>query len=120
MRFDGYRWDAARHVPRWYWKDHILNNVNAWGKYSFGEVPRNNAIELQSYVDIGMAVTDEMLYAAMYHNFGLGGNLAALDGGGYAAINGAKTALPSFPVHLPPYSRLRQEDNETVLHLGSN
>lgn len=31
MGFDGYRWDAAKHVPKWYWKDHIVNNVNAWG-----------------------------------------------------------------------------------------
>jgi alpha-amylase len=106
MGFDGYRWDAARHVPRWFWKDHIVNNVNAWGKYNFGEVPRNNASELQSYVDTGMAVTDEMLYTAMYNNFKLGGSLAALDGAGYATINGAK-ALVYVENHdkAPPSNR---------------
>jgi alpha-amylase len=107
MGFDGYRWDAARHVPRWYWKDHIVNNVNAWGKYNFGEVPRNNAGELQSYVDTGMAVTDEMLYTAMYDNFRFGGNMAALDGAGYAVINGAK-ALTYVENHdkSPPPNRM--------------
>lgn len=107
MGFDGYRWDAARHVPRWFWKDHIVNNVNAWGKYNFGEVPRNNANELQSYVDTGMAVTDEMLYTAILNNFTLGGNLAALDGAGFAAINGAN-ALTYIENHdkWPPTNRL--------------
>ena len=31
MGFDGYRWDAARHVPRWFWSDHIVPNVKRWG-----------------------------------------------------------------------------------------
>jgi alpha-amylase len=106
MGFDGYRWDAARHIPRWFWKDHIVNNANAWGKYNFGEVPRNNASELQSYVDTGMAITDEMLYTAIYDNFKLGGSLAAVDGAGYAIISGAK-ALVYVQNHdkAPPSNR---------------
>src|SRR4029077_2638922 len=80
MGFDGYRWDAAKHVPRWFWKDHIVNNVNAWGKYNFGEVVESNVDRLQLYVDTGMAVTDQSLYTVMADNFKLGGNLAALDG----------------------------------------
>jgi alpha-amylase len=107
MGFDGYRWDAAKHVPRWFWKDHIVNNVNAWGKYNFGEVVESNVDRLQLYVDTGMAVTDQSLYTDMADNFKLGGNLAALDGAGYAARNGAK-ALTFVENHDygPPANRL--------------
>lgn len=107
MGFDGYRWDAAKHVPKWFWKDHILNNVNAWGKYNFGEVVESDVDQLQGYVDTGMAVTDQSLYTAMADNFKFGGNLAALDGAGYAARNGEK-ALTFVENHDygPPPNRL--------------
>jgi alpha-amylase len=107
MGFDGYRWDAAKHVPRWFWKDHIVNNVDAWGKYNFGEVVESDIDKLQLYVDTGMAVTDQSLYTAMADNFKLGGNLAALDGAGYAARNGAK-AITFVENHDygPPVNRL--------------
>ena len=89
MGFDGYRWDAAKHVPKWFWKDHILNNVNAWGKYNFGEVVESDLDRLQGYVDTGMAVTDQSL---LYDN---GGQLKFGEswprwGAGYAARNGEK------------------------------
>jgi alpha-amylase len=90
LGFDGYRWDAAKHVPHWFWQSQIVNNVNTWGKFSYGEVYDSNLDMLQSYVDTGMAVTDYNLYDAIRNNFVLGGNLAALDGAGYAMRNGAK------------------------------
>jgi alpha-amylase len=90
MGFDGYRWDAARHVPKWYWRDHIVSNVNAWAKYSFGEIFDSNLEYLGEYAATGMAVTDYNLYFAMRDNFKFGGNLAALDGAGFAARNGPK------------------------------
>jgi alpha-amylase len=90
MGFDGYRWDAAKHVPKWYWRDHIVNNVNKWGKYNFGEVYDGNLDYLQEYVATGMAVTDYNLYFAMKESFRFAGNLAALDGAGFAARNGPK------------------------------
>ena len=68
-----------------------MNRVNSWGKYNFGKCRETIWAELQSYVDTGMAVTDEMLYTARSTTiFKLGGNLAALDGAGYAVINGTK------------------------------
>ncbi len=90
MGFDGYRWDAAKHVPLWFWRDHVLNNVNAWGKYSFGEVFNGNPDYLQGYVNTGMAVTDFSLYFAMKNAFTFGGDLTTLDGAGFAARNGAR------------------------------
>jgi alpha-amylase len=104
MGFDGYRWDAVKHVPQWFWKDHIVNNVNAWGKYNFGEVFDGNRDHLSQYVETGMAVTDYSLYFAIRDSFKFGGNLAALDGAGLAAINGAKalTFVENHDVPPPP------------------
>jgi alpha-amylase len=107
LGFDGYRWDAAKHVPQWYWKDHILQNVRSWGKYNFGEVYDGNRDYLLSYAGIGMAVTDYALYFAIRDNFRLGGNLAALDGAGVAAVDGlnAVTFVQNHDVG-PPVNRL--------------
>jgi alpha-amylase len=104
MGFDGYRWDAAKHVPRWFWKDHVVNNVNAWGKYNFGEVYDGSIDYLLQYVETGMAVTDYNLYFAMRDNFRFVGNLAALDGAGLAAVNGPKalTFVENHDVDPPP------------------
>ena len=110
MGFDGYRWDAAKHVPHWYWSEHVLNNVNRWGKYSFGEVYVSDLNVLQSYIATGMAVTDYALYFRMRDAFRLGGDLGSLDGAGVAAINGLK-ALTFAQNHDvgPPPNRLLAE-----------
>ena len=71
MGFDGYRWDGAKHVPKWYWREHIVNNTNAWGKYSFGEVVQSNIEILNQYVATGMSVSDYNLYDTMRNNFKL-------------------------------------------------
>jgi alpha-amylase len=107
MGFDGYRWDAAKHVPRWYWNDHVLPNVRRWGKYSFGEVYSGDLDYLSSYIATGMAVTDYPLYFAMRDNFRFGGNLAALDGAGIAGRDGpnALTFVENHDVG-PPANRL--------------
>jgi alpha-amylase len=107
LGFDGYRWDAAKHVPRWYWKDHILPNTRRWGKYSFGEVLSGDRDYLASYIATGMAVTDYPLYFAIRDNFGFGGNLAALDGAGIAGVDGpnALTFVQNHDVG-PPANRL--------------
>jgi len=89
MGFDGYRWDAAKHVPHWYWSDHILPNIKRWGKYSFGEVLSGDQGYLFSYVANGMAVTDYALYFVIRDSFRFGGNLAARDGAGIAGSDGA-------------------------------
>lgn len=90
MGFDGYRWDGAKHVPHWYWRDHVAPNTNAWGKFSFGEVYDANLDMLRSYADLGMAVTDYNLYHAMFQAFRFGGDLATLDGAGFAGQNGGR------------------------------
>jgi alpha-amylase len=108
MGFDGFRWDAAKHVPLWYWRDHVLANVRRWGKYSFGEVLNGDVGYLSSYVAAGMAVTDYALYFAMRDSFRFGGNLAALDGAGLAAADGpgALTFVENHDVGPPANRRL--------------
>jgi alpha-amylase len=107
MGFDGYRWDAAKHVPRWYWREHIVNNVRRWGKYNFGEVFDGDLGVLQSYIDTGMAVTDYALYFRMRDAFRFGGDLSTLDGAGVAAADGqnAVTFVQNHDVG-PPENRL--------------
>ncbi len=107
MGIDGYRWDAAKHIPRWYWKEHVLPNVKKWGKYSFGEVMSGDLGYLSPYIVTGMAVTDYALYFLMRDNFKLGGNLAALDGAGVAGVNGpnALTFVQNHDVD-PPVNKL--------------
>lgn len=107
MGFDGFRWDAAKHVPRWYWSDHVLAKVRRWGKYSFGEVLNGDLGYLSSYVATGMAVTDYALYFALRDSFRFGGNVAALDGAGLAAADGpsALTFVENHDVG-PPVNRL--------------
>jgi alpha-amylase len=107
MGFDGYRWDAAKHVPRWYWSEHVTPNIRRWGKYSFGEVYDGNLDYLVSYVGAGMAVTDYALYFTMRDSFRFGGNLAALDGAGVAGRDGlnALTFVENHDVG-PPTNRL--------------
>jgi alpha-amylase len=104
MGFDGYRWDAAKHVPRWYWSDHIVNNTRRWGKSSFGEVVSADRGYLGAYIATGMAVTDYPLYYAIRDNFKFGGNLAALDGAGVAASDGsnAVTFVQNHDTGPPP------------------
>jgi alpha-amylase len=107
LGFDGYRWDAAKHVPRWFWSDHIVNNVRQWGKYNFGEVYSGDVGYLRSYIATGMAVTDYALYFALRDNFRLGGDLAGLDGAGVAGVDGlnALTFVQNHDVG-PPVNRL--------------
>lgn len=107
MGFDGYRFDGAKHVPRWYWHDHVNSNVRAWGKFSFGEVYDANLDLLQAYADTGMSVTDYNLYFRMHEAFADGGDLAQLDGAGYALRSGSQavTFIENHDVP-PPTNRL--------------
>jgi alpha-amylase len=89
LGFDGYRLDAVKHVPQWYWRDHVVSNLRGWGKYVYGEVYDGDNDYLQSYADLGMAVTDYSLYFALRSAFSYGGDVSQLDGAGYAMRNGA-------------------------------
>jgi len=102
--FDGFRWDAAKHVPLWYWRDHVVGAVNSWGKFNYGEVYSANLEELATYASTGMAVTDYNLYDAINGAFRFGGDLGSLDGRGFAMVNpgAAVTFVENHDVGAPP------------------
>ena len=103
LGFDGFRWDAAKHVPGWYWKQNVLPWIASWGNYSYGEVFHGNVDTLAGYAGLGMAVTDYALYFAMRDAFRFGGNLASLDGAGLAMREGgqALTFVENHDVPAP-------------------
>ena len=108
--FDGYRWDAAKHVPRWYWRDHVLLNPIGRGAYNFGEVYSGDYDYLFSYISLGMAVTDYPLYFQIRDNFRAGGSFYRVNGAGIAVRDGLKalTFVENHDVGPPPYRRLAQ------------
>ena len=110
--FDGWRWDAAKHVPLWYWKDHILNSPIGRGRdgWNWGEVYTGNESDLARYTQIGMAVTDYPLYFRIRDNFWAGGNFHRVAGAGVAGWNGPKalTFVQNHDVGPPPYRRLAE------------
>ncbi len=103
MGFDGYRLDAAKHVPQWYWSQNITNNTAAWGKYTYGEVDDGSIDYLQGYVNSGMAVTDYALYYQLGNAFCYGCNLSSISGQGFAMANGsaAQTFVENRDVGAP-------------------
>jgi alpha-amylase len=68
---DGYRFDAVKNMPRWFFADH----ANQWaaqdfdGMFRVGEVFTDNVGVAQSYADTGMNVFDYPLYFAMEKAF---------------------------------------------------
>jgi alpha-amylase len=71
---DGYRYDAAKNMPRWFFADH----ANQWaaqdfdGMFRVGEVFTDSVGVAQSYADTGMAVFDYPLYFAIEKAFNHG------------------------------------------------
>ena len=100
--FDGFRWDGVKHIPLWYWREHVLGKVSSWGKFSVGEVYDANHDFLRNYADLGMSVTDYSLYFRMVDAFKFGGDLATLDGAGYAGSDQSKAATFVENHDVPP------------------
>ena len=107
MGFDGYRLDAAKHVPIWYWRDDVLPSLNGWGKFTYGEVFSSLPWVLDAYSSAGMAVTDYQLQFALRDAFHYQGDLRILDHAGYAADHGSQslTFVENHDVG-PPQNRM--------------
>jgi alpha-amylase len=84
MGFDGFRLDGVKHVPHWYWRDHVTSITSGWGKFTVGEVYDANIDLVRSYAELGMSVTDFNLYFTIAKAFKYDGDLGSLDGAGYA------------------------------------
>ncbi len=80
---DGIRWDAAKHVPEWFFSDYANQWADNLGLYTVGEVLQGGVDYCQGYADTGMSVTDYPLYYTMKEDvFHQDGDMTALDGAG--------------------------------------
>jgi len=83
MGVDAIRWDAVKHVPAWFFRDH----ANPWaaerGLFTLGEVLHGSVETCDEYLETGMTVMDYPLYFNMHEEvFHPDGDFRALDGAG--------------------------------------
>ena len=80
---DGLRWDAVKHMPRWFFHDHANPWARARELFTVGEVLHGSVSYCERYLETGMTVMDYPLYFVMREEaFGRDGDLRALDGAG--------------------------------------
>ena len=106
---DGIRWDAAKHVPEWFFQDHANKWADYHGMYRVGEVLHGSKSYCDGYAQTGMSVTDYPLYYTMKEDaFHENGDLRALDGGGYVDWNpiGSLTFVSNHDSDPPQYQKL--------------
>ncbi|QCC52345.1 alpha-amylase domain-containing protein [Halapricum salinum] len=96
---DGYRFDAAKNMPEWFFRQH----ANPWAENDFGGMFRvgevfTTSVELaQQYADTGMHVFDYPLYFAIEDAFNHG-DMRVLEGAGLIAQDSAR-AMPIVENH---------------------
>ena len=122
---DGIRWDAAKHVPEWFFSDYANQWADGHGMYKVGEVLHGSRDYCDGYANTGMSVTDYPLYYTMRDDaFHSNGDLRALDGAGYVDWNpwGAMTFVSNHDSDPPEYQKmayayiLTQEGYPRVYH----
>jgi alpha-amylase len=106
---DGIRFDAAKHMPEWFFEDHVTQWADDRGLYKLGEVLNGSLSYCQSYANTGMSVTDYPLYYTMkedvFHGYG---DMNALDGAGLVnqSAHQALTFVSNHDSRPPEYERL--------------
>lgn len=76
---DGLRWDAVKHMPRWFFRDHATAWADERGLFTVGEVLHGSVSYCERYLETGMAVLDYPLYFVMHERaFGPQGDLRTL------------------------------------------
>lgn len=76
----GVRWDAAKHVPRWYFEEYLNEWVDRHDLFRVGEVFDGNVDFLESYVETGMNCFDYPLFFTMQDAFRPDGDFRWLQG----------------------------------------
>jgi alpha-amylase len=83
LSVDGVRFDAAKHMPEWFFRDYANQWADQFGLYKVGEVLDGSTSMNQQYADTGMSVTDYALYYTLKEDvFKSGGDMNALQGAG--------------------------------------
>ncbi|MUV90169.1 DUF1939 domain-containing protein [Halapricum sp. CBA1109] len=106
---DGIRFDAAKHMPEWFFSDYATQWADDNGLYKVGEVLNGDPAVCDGYAQTGMSVTDYPLYYTMKEDaFNQDGDLRALDNGGYVDQNafGAMTFVSNHDSRPPQYERM--------------
>ena len=106
---DGIRFDAAKHMPEWFFSDHANQWADNRGLYKVGEVLNGDPNVCDSYVQTGQSVTDYPLYYTMKEDvFHQNGDMNALDGAGYVNWNSYRsmTFVSNHDSRPPQYERL--------------
>lgn len=76
----GVRWDAAKHVPMWYFDEFLNEWADSHDFFRVGEVFDGDTDFLQAYTDTGMRAFDYPLFFTMHDAFHEGGDLRWLEG----------------------------------------
>ena len=71
---DGYRWDAVKHVPEWFF-DEFVNDWIPDDAFTVGEAFDDNMDLLKSYIDTGMNLFDFPLLFRMQEGFSSWGDI---------------------------------------------
>jgi len=80
---DGIRWDAVKHVPKWFFRDHANPWASERGLFTVGEVLHGSVDTCEEYLETGMTVMDYPLYFTMHEEvFHSDGDFRALEGAG--------------------------------------
>ncbi|WP_435319197.1 alpha-amylase domain-containing protein [Haloarchaeobius sp. TZWSO28] len=106
---DGLRYDAAKHVPKWFWRDYANQWADEFGlDYRVAEVFHSDLNYVEPYADTGMSVTDYPLYNAIQGAFSDGGSFTNLDGAGVVNQNpfAAQTFVANHDSGFPQYTDL--------------
>lgn len=109
LGIDGIRWDAAKHVPEWFFSDYANQWAEARGLYRVGEVLQGSVDYCEGYVNTGMSATDYPLYYVMKEDvFTDGGDMRALDGAGLVNRRpfGSLTFVSNHDSDPPQYQKL--------------
>jgi alpha-amylase len=106
---DGIRWDAVKHVPRWFFRDYANPWARDRGLFTVGEVLHGSATYCEAYLETGMTVMDFPLYFVMREDvFHPDGDCRALEGAGVVARHPRQslTFVSNHDVPPPEYETL--------------
>jgi len=106
---DGIRFDAAKHMPEWFFSDYATQWADDYGLYKVGEVLNGSKSVCDGYAQTGMSVTDYPLYFTMKEDaFHQNGDLSALENAGYVDDNAfqAMTFVSNHDSRPPQYEKL--------------
>jgi alpha-amylase len=80
MGCEGVRWDAAKHVPMWFFDEYLNEWANRHDFFRVGEVFDGDVDFLQAYAGTGMRAFDYPLFFTMHDAFHEGGDFRWLEG----------------------------------------